>query len=300
MLEGPLSISMELRSLPETDNRIILWRNTIQLFHRYKKNKFNGPFFDAGYTTYRVESPLSEKNTGTELHPDIFACGPNGWLVIELSCNDKSKCHQLDNYRNLDSRSLALYGCEPYDNPPDTISSRLSMNNDGNHCEMIVKETFHLNKDEYIQNDNLREALIQMRGKSLRGLPEIPFSLVPEMKHYEIRRGLIDIVMQLFDGSSEGKTPYQMCEDALERLFPLVTTTAKKSLVEKIKSEMEPLVKKELNGYLIYQDGKYIATDKYKQSPQSRNRIASKLQEWANPSQRRLLDFHAATDVTED
>lgn len=277
--------------MPETDNRIVLWRNTIQLFHSYKKVQFTGPFFTTGYTNYRVESPLSEKSTGTPKQPDIFACGPDGWLAIDLTCDDKSKKGQLDSYKDLDSRSLSTYGCRAYAIPPDTMSSRLTFGNDGNHCEMVVMNSFDLKKEGFIQNVPLRNALVGMKGKNLKKLPEIPFSLVPEMKHFEIRRGLIDIVMQLFDTKSEGKTPYQMCEEGLERIFALVTATSRQSLIDKIKSEMDVLVKKDLAGYLVLKEGKYCATEKFKQYPKTRQTVASKLQEWANPTQRTIADF---------
>ena len=180
-----------LRCLPETDGRIILWRNTIQLFHVYKKANFTGPFFASGYTNYRVESPLSEKRTGNPKTPDIFACGPDGWLIIEITVNDKSKQGQLDSYRELDARSLSVYGCQMYAIAPDTMSSRSVFNNDGDHCEMVVVDSFDLKKEHFIQNDSLRDALIRMKGHDMSELPEIPFSLVPEMKHFEIRRGIL-------------------------------------------------------------------------------------------------------------
>jgi len=286
---------MELRCLPEIDNRIVLWRNTIQLFHTYKKVNFTGPFYATGYTNYRIESPLSENTSGKSRVPDIFACGPGGWLVIDLTCNNESKKEQLDSYKNLDSRSLSTYGCDSYSTPPDTMSSRLIFNNDGNHCEMMVKDSFDLKKEQFIQNAPLRDALIGLRGKNMKNLPDIPFSLVPEMKHYEIRRGLIDIVMQIFNAESEGKTPYQMCEEGLERLFELVTASSRQSLIDKIKHEMEGLITNELAGYLKFKNDKYHATEKFKQSPKTRQAVASKLENWANPSKRTLADFDTRT-----
>jgi hypothetical protein len=269
----------------------VLWRNTIQLFHTYKKVQFTGPFFTTGYTNYRVESPLSERGTGKERKPDIFACGPNGWIVVELTCNTESKKGQLDADKNLDPRSLSGYGCPSYTSAPETMSSRLAFNNDGDHCEMVVMNSFDFKNERFIRDDLLRDALIGMKGQNMKKLPEIPFSLVPEMKHYEIRRGLIDIVMQLFESKSEGKTPYQMCEEGLERLFELVTPTSRQSLIDKIKQEMDVLVKKDLAGYLVLNEGKYCATEKFKQYPKSRLAVALKLQEWANPTQRTMADF---------
>ena len=283
---------MELKSLPNTDNRIELWRNTIQLFHSYKKINFNGPFFATGYTNYRIESPLSEKDTGNPKTPDIFACGPKGWLILELSCSDESKKGQLDSYKNLDPRSLSTYGCHAYDAPPDTICSRPDFNNDGDHCEIVVKDSFNVKKDQFIAENSLRDALINMKGKDLKRLPEIPFSLVPEMKHYEIRRGIVDIILQLFDGRSDGKTAFQMCEKGLERIFELIPASSKKSLTDKITNEMETLLEKELTGYLELREGKYYATDKFKQYPKSRMYVALKLKEWADSSQKTFQDFN--------
>ena len=285
------SFSTGLRCLAETDNRIVLWRNTIQLFHKQIRVNFTGPFFASGYTNYRVESPLSERDTGKQRTPDIFACGPNGWLVIELTCNDESKKGQLDADKNLDSRSLSQYGCTAYAAVPDTMSSRLTSNNDAGHCQIVIKDTFDVKQEQFIQDASLCTALTAMRGQSMKRLPEIPFSLVPEMKHFEIRRGLIDIVLQLFDAKSPGKTPMQICEDGLERLFEVTTANARQALIDKIKPEMDVLMRSELAGYLEFKDGKYRATEKFKEYPKTRQAIAAKLQEWANPTQRTIADF---------
>lgn len=283
---------MELRCLPETDNRIALWRNTLQLFHNYKKVQFTGPFFAADYRDYRVESSLSNKLTGQPQFPDIFACGPNGWAVIDLTLSNHSKKDQLDSYKDLDPRDLSIYGYPTYPTPPDTMSSRLVFNSDdGDHCEMVVLNLFDIRKEHFIQDLSLRQALLDMKGKDLSKLPEIPVSLVPEMKNFEIRRGIIDIVMQLFDGKSEGKTSYQICEEGLERIFPLIPPRAKQSLVDGIDYVMDILVRNDLAGYLEHKDGKYRATEKFKQYAKSRQFVAMKLKEWAHPTQRTIADF---------
>jgi len=223
--------------------------------------------------------------------PDIFACGPNGWVVLELTNNNESKKGQLDGNKNLDSRSLSHYGCTAYSSPPETISSRLIENEDAGHCQIIVYNTFNLKNEKFINDGILREAFVTTKGVDLKRLPEIPFSLVPEMKNYEIRCGLIDIVMQLFDEKSEGKTAYQMCEEGLERLFGLVPQTARQSLIDKIKQEMEVLKDKDLAGYIEFKDGKYRSTSKLKPYPGSRQVIALKLKSWADRSQRTLHEF---------
>jgi len=283
---------MGLKCLPDPDQRIILWRNTLQLFHAYKNQGFIGPFFSSDYGNYRVESPLSERETLKRRIPDIFACGPSGWLIIELTCDDESKKGQLDADKNLDPRSLSGYGRKAYSSSPDTISSRLIENNDQGHCQMVVYSSFILKNEEFINNINLRNALIETKGKDLTKLPEIPFSLVPEMKNFEIRRGLVDIVMQIFYEKSEGKTPSEMCEEGLERLFDLVSPSARQSLVDKIQQEMDVLIRTDLAGYIEYKDGKYRSTSKLKPYPLSRQVITQKLQSWANPTQRTIPDYN--------
>ncbi len=109
----------EWKYLPEQDYRIALWRNTIQLFHEYKRSNFIGPFKAAGF-----------------------------------------------NYVD-----------------------------DGSFCQIFVKDFFNLKNEEQIENQHLKTELIKAKemGLDLRKLPEIPITLLPEMKNQqEIRRGLID------------------------------------------------------------------------------------------------------------
>jgi hypothetical protein len=287
-------ILMGLRCLPDNDNRIVLWRNTIKLFHKQIKVNYTGPFFAAGYKNYRIESPLSERDSGKERSPDIFSYGPNGWLVIELTCDDgESQRKQLDDDKNLDPRDLSSqYGWPVFATAPDTVSSRLLFNDDGDHCQIVVKDIFDIKKEQNIQDNLLRTELTAMRGRDLTKLPEIPFSLVPEMKHYEIRRGLVDIVIQIFDPKSQGKTPNQICEDALDQLFKNTTSKSREKLIRKINTEMEVLIRSELAGYLEFKDGKYRVTEKFKEYPKTRQVIALKLQTWARATkQRTWADF---------
>jgi hypothetical protein len=285
---------MGLRCLPDSDNRIVLWRNTIKLFHKQVKVNYTGPFFAAGYTNYRIESPLSEHGSGKERSPDIFAYSPNGWLVVELTCDEgESQKKQLDDDKKLDPRDLSSqYGWPVFAKAPDTISSRLIFNDDGDHCQIAVNDTLNIKKEHHLQDNLLRTELTAMRGRDLTKLPEIPFSLVPEMKHYEIRRGLIDIVIQIFDPKSQGKTPSEMCEDALDQLFKITTIKSREKLIKKINTEMEVLMVSELAGYLELKEGKYRVTEKFKEYPKTRQVIALKLQVWARETkQRTMADF---------
>ncbi len=185
----------EWKYLPETDYRINLWRNTIQLFHEIRRPHFVGPFKAAGLN-YVVDRPFLTTQ-GNEQRPDIVASGEGGWLILELTANLKSKKIQFDKYRMIDPRYLSSYGLYPHENKPDIMSSRLTHIDDGSYCQILVKDFLVLKNEEYLDNQYLKDELIKAKGIDLRKLPEIPITLVPEMVkyHLEIRRGLILITI---------------------------------------------------------------------------------------------------------
>lgn len=228
----------EWKYLPEPDYRIALWRNTIQLFHEYKRPKFIGPFKAAGFN-YVVDRPFLTKE-GDERRPDIVASGETGWLILELTANLHSKQLQLNKYGMIDPRYLASYGLFPHENKPDIISSRQTCIDDGSYCQILVKDFLVLKNEEHLDNQRLKDELIKAKGIDLRKLPEIPITLVPEMVkyHLEIRRGLIEIIMQLFAPNSIGKTPVQIVDEGLDKLSDKIGVTEKHNLIDRVKSEI--------------------------------------------------------------
>lgn len=275
--------------MPEPDSRIILWRNTIQLFHEYRRPNFVGPFKAAGFN-YVVDRPFLNKQ-GDERSPDIVASGETGWLVLELTLNQHSKELQLDKYGMIDPRYLATYGLFPHENEPDIISSRLDYIDDGSFCQILVQDFLELKNEEQLNNQHLKDELFKAKGTDLRKLPEIPISLVPEMVRYhlEIRRGLIEIIMQLFTPNNTGKTPVQMVDEGLDKLSDKIGVKEKRNLIERVKSEMDILMGNHLSGYIEFKDNIYKSTDKFKLHHKSMEYVASKLKEWASPSPQTTL-----------
>jgi len=274
--------------LPELDDRIVLWRNTIQLFHKYNRPDFVGPFKAIGFS-YVVERPFLTKQ-GEEKKPDIVASGESGWMVLELTTQPGSKEPKLDTYKAIDPRYLSEYEHYIHDNAPDILSSRLSFVDDGPYCQLIVKDILRVEKEGYLNNQDLKAALDRAKGADLSKLPEIPISIVPEMKSKEIRRGLVDIVLQLFEPNSDGKTLIQLVDEGLERLSDRIGVTEKRSLKDKVKSVMEDLIRNHLHEYLEFKEGKYIATERFKQYHKTRGYIASKLRDWAAPTPQMTLE----------
>ena len=282
---------MELRCLPNFNKRIELWRNTIQLFYSYKR--FSMPFAKANLSQFRIEGKLNTIS-GERKNPDIIAWNSKMWLIIDLTFNDHSKAGQLDGYKKIDPRELSIYSTSDYPKkiPPETMSSRLSFNNDGDHCQIVVKDVFDIRKEQFINDTTLRNELIKMKGKSLKKVPTLPITLVPEMEGEEIREGIAGYVMQLFDGNSEGKTSYDLCKKGLDRIFDCTPNDKRDSLTDKIDREMKLLTGKQcLKGFLEYntEDKKYRAVEKYK-NPRSQTRkfIESKVNEWVKTPQQTL------------
>jgi hypothetical protein len=279
--------------LEEDDVRIELWRNTIQLFHQYERPRFVGPFKAAGFNEYRVEPLVLLSKTGRDLNPDIIASGKNDWLVLELSFNKKSKKSILDLYKQIDSRDLGQYGLPVHDNEPEIVVSRFDdFIPDGPYCKTTVKDTLKVKDEIYINNSFSRDELKIASGIDLGKLPEIPITLLSEMKPQEIRRGLIELVMQIFDPDSDGKTPVELVEDGLERLSDKISITAKSELIKNVTNEMELLIGKFLPEYLIIDEetSKYKATEKAKQHHRTRMHIATKLREWGGIGPQKTLN----------
>ena len=290
MQEELIFIMMGWKYLCETDDRIVLWRNTIQLFHELKKINFVGPFKAAGFS-YVVDRPFLTQQ-GEERKPDIVASGEMGWIVLELTTNQHSKRHQLEKYKTIDSRYLSTYGLFRHDNNPDIMSSRLSYVDDGSACLILVKDFFDIYNEESLDNQQLKSELIKAKeiNLDLRRLPNIPVTLVPEMKNEgEIRRGLIDIIMQIFEPNSDGKTAIQLVDEGLERLATKVGVTEKRSLMVKVNREMDVLIQIHLSGYLEFKENTYKATEKFKQHHKTMGYIALKLKEWAGPTSQKTL-----------
>ncbi len=269
-----------LKYLPEPDYRVVLWRNTIQLFYEYKRADFIGPFKAAGLS-YKVEPLFLSSEQGDNLEPDIVASGDTGWLVLELTTQPNSKEPKLDAYKSIDSRDLGQYGLSIHNGEPDILISRLSFVDDGPYCQIVVKEALKVEKEDYLHNQRLKNELIKSKGMDLKKLPEIPITLLPEMKSQEIRRGLIEIIMQLFDPNSDGKTLVQLVDNGLERLFDKIRPTARSKLIDKVENEMDILIKNHLSEYLELKEGKYRSTEKFKQHHRTMEVIAFRLSEWA-------------------
>lgn len=286
---------MELKSLYNPNDRIVLWRNTIQLFHESKKTGFVGPFKRAGYK-YAIEKDCVSCAENEYPKPDIIASSRDGVVVIELTNNnDKSKKYVLGRYESISSQHLHNHGLKSHPNKqPDVLSSRLQYLDDGNYCQLIVQKNLEVKKIEYITDKKLSVYLRESEGVDLSKVPSIPVTIVPEMHTHEteLRRGLVEIIMQIFSPNCKGKTAHEMVEEGMERLYDKVDSVIVTQLDKKVSQEMDELVKNQLKDYLIKNDAKYVASDKFKPHFKTLESISQILKNWAGiNSQSTLSDF---------
>jgi hypothetical protein len=280
--------------LSEPLPRLILWRNTIQLFHQYRRPSFIGPFKEIDFQ-YHIEPYLLTTEGGEEKEPDIIASGESGWLVLELTNNPSSKKPKLDSYKLLDPRNLTIYGLRSHERSciPDIICSRLTSVDDGDYCQILVKDILSINKEENLLNFQLKNAMLKAKDADLTKLPEIPISLIPEMNKSpkEIRRGLIDIVMQLFEPNSLGKNIADIVDEGLERLSDKVGLREKHALQSSVKRELDILIENYLKEYLEYSGNIFRSTEKWRQHTKTMEFISIKISAWVQDKNTQIEDW---------
>lgn len=287
--------------MPRLPSRIQLWRNTVQLFHRYRALGFVGPFLEAGYRDYSVE-PYLEDDDGGEKRPDILAVDTSRkrWVEIELTLRAESKQAKLQRYQSINPGFLSNYGYQGIEAKPDVLSSRLSPYDDGPYCQLIVESNLKILRKEHLDDDLLKGKLESAEGSDMRRLPEIPITIVPESKSSEIRRGLVDQVLQLFDPNSKGKRPDDFVKEGLERLYPRVGLKKRNELTENVRKELDDLVKNYLSDNLRVVDGAYTVVEGYKPHHKTTESIAKSVKRWvdAKSLSTSLDQFHQKPEGT--
>jgi hypothetical protein len=221
--------------------------------------------------------------SGESQNPDITASGPNGWAVLELTLSPKSKEEDLARYKKIDARYLSNFPLAPHPGLAcDTFSCRLGHVEDGANCQLIVQNKLEVYKPEFVRDESLRSALVGAQGSSLRQLPEIPITLLPEMEGEELRPGLAPGVFQIF-GMENGKSPTELAHDGLDRFVGKFSTGSVAGLVKKVKAQVDLLIKDFLPpGFLEWRDSRYFAGERWKDLPSVKSLVKGKIEEWAH------------------
>jgi hypothetical protein len=253
-----------------------------------------GPFKKAGLTKFVVDRSFMTINS-SPVKPDIVGSGESGWVAIEMTLWSESKESQLSSYASLDPRDLGKNGLFSRTDAPDVISSRLEPITDGPYCQLILKDRLQFSNESCIKNQALKEALLSANNIDLRKLPNIPITLVPEMasKGKEIRRGISDIVMQLFDTNCDGKTVKEIVNQGLERIVDLISIPDRMGLESQVRVQINILIKDQLSEYLEFdaEHDIFRAIEQKELRTNTKGLIAQKMTEWAIPPQTEISDF---------
>lgn len=224
-----------------------LWRRTLFLFDDISHNGWIGPFAKANYRRQQGKGPpyIVERQVldfeGNNYSPDIISSSGSCWAIIELTANDDSKGMKLHRYLRINPRNLTNYGMTVPESEPNVMSSRLRPSTDHGFPQLIVGSEFSVIEIDGIKDDILKRCLKETIGADLVRIPQIPITLLPELKGPELRAGLLPIVMQLFDPNHPSYSVVEMVDMGLERLADAVPISSKISLRDKVRREMESL-----------------------------------------------------------
>lgn len=264
--------------------RLTLYKRAIHLFNAYKKTKmkipFRGPFRTAGLRQYRL-SPNILNSEMISYTPDIVASNNVFWIAFELTSNPDSKESKLEKYAHLDYHQLTSHGLKAPPVNPIVLVGRVDMTDDGPYCQIILSDKLDARKIDCLKNQLLEKAIQEARGADMTALPELPFTLLPEMKPYEIRVGLAEQVIQLFDPQGKGKTVANFVKAGLERIEDKVPPQNIEQQARKVETQLNELTRGQLRDYIEKKDGVYRAKRSILDNPKSRLIAVNRIKEWA-------------------
>jgi hypothetical protein len=285
--------------LREVDDRIRLWRNTVALFYELKTIGLKGPFKSAGYKIGIIE-PVADP-TGAGGVPDIVCSSGSKWAIIEVTLNDKPKKCQLDSYRDMNPRLFQQWLGDTITGKPNVICSRLENDvDDDGYCQIFVRDRFDSKNTEKLSDTELAEYLRKFNGTDISRSPDIQIQLIPEMasKSYELRRGLVNLVLKLAEPGCRGRTADQIVTSGLERIAENVSETSKGKLVKSVKQQLVQLVEGKMKDYMEYDDSSPNIVFRFKEgvnieNKNTRSKIVRLLKEWVGErkGQTELSDY---------
>ena len=268
-------------SLPSEDPKLRLWRDTLHLFHKYERPPFAGPFNSLGYRFKLCRTLLTD--SGGRRIPDIVCSNDRGWAVLELTTDPAPQTEQLRSYESLDPRHISAYGLQTHDSRPEVISCRAAVVGDGPYCELVLGDQLDVRKAERIVEDGLRDALTASQGTRLDRLPSATFTLHPESRGRDIRRGIQAHVLRAFAPGGSGITIMQIVEESLDGLSESVSPDTKAQLSDGVREVLRVLIQNHLSDYLeLTSEDLLRPSPGFKPNPRSFGVIERKVRDWAH------------------
>lgn len=277
------------------ERRIVLWRRAIFQFRRFSDKE--GAFHKAGLTDFRIEQNIVGL---ADSKPDIIGWrkgsgghGEDYPLAMELTLNDeRSKLGQIERYRALKPEQLAPIGISSSGGPEVVLGTLSGYPFDEELCVMILSDTMTCTGTQHIGDVRLREALEGSDGMDLVHIPEIHFTIVPESKFMELRRGMAGRLIAKFGPNAEGFTAEDLTLECLDFIARHIAEKSLEQLIRDVERQLDQLVDKQLRDYLRKDGGRYVLTErgeKVHTSAQSKDKVIRQISAWMN--ERKLEDF---------
>ena len=274
-----------MRSLSE-ERRIVLWRRALFLFRKFKDSE--GPFHRAGFEHFRIEQKIVGLG---ENKPDIIGWrtgsgdGDDRALILELTLNDKaSKSKQLERYISLGPNQLNPLGISASEPPDVALGIPMQSEMDMEYCHVVLGESLSAEGVENIRDEPLKKALSDSEGLDLVRIPATHFSVVPESKFMEIRRGIAPIILQRFAPSAGTFTAEEVTDLALDFLGEHMDSKVRDKMVADVRTQIENLVKRYLGDYIeAGKDGTFKLTEKgdaVHANPRSMEKVNRQVNAW--------------------
>lgn len=268
------------------ERRIVLWRRALFLFRKFTDSE--GPFHKAGFEHFRIEQKIVGLG---ENKPDIIGWrtgsgdGGDRALILELTLNDKaSKSKQLERYRSLGPNQLNPLGISASEPPDVALGIPMQSEMDKEYCHIVLGESLSAEGVGNLRDEPLRKALSDSEGLDLVRIPATHFSVVPESKFMEIRRGIAPIILQRFAPSAGPFTAEEVADLALDFLGEHMDSKVRDKVVVDVRTQIENLANAYLKDYIeVEKGGTFKLTEKGKavhSSPGSMEKVNRQVNAW--------------------
>ncbi len=272
-------------SLPAQITKLGLWRFALRLFHRSSVPvEWEGPFHKAGFSDYRIEERVYDRHS-KPITPDISSVSLRAFAVVELTTGSESKSTKIARYATVNLSSLANIGLVlPAGNPQAIpIVVRVHEGVPDNCTQVIYGETIKLRDVELITDSSLRDALRHLDGQPRVYAGQIDMAFCSESSLEEIRNGLLDQIKSILITPGKRLSPHDMVMEGLGIASSHISSRAKESLVEKVRTSMDVLARGprgRLTKYLQYTDGEYSSRLSKRPQGKTLEAIEERLDDW--------------------
>ncbi|KUE74223.1 hypothetical protein AUQ37_05380 [Candidatus Methanomethylophilus sp. 1R26] len=227
-----------------------LWQRTLYLFGKYQN--FEGPFYKAGYSEYKICQRIMRKK---EIYcaPDIIAhTDDKKWLVMELTTDPNAdKISQVKKYENITSDDVGHLAMNVDGKQSIIVSSYHEL--DVTCAQIVVSDNLLTKNTDSITDRKLAENLDSAKGIDLTKTPSSSFLILPESSQFEIRTSLLVSIQQMLMEKGSHKSVESLIEEGLDFISGSVSAVEKKSLASNVRIALKDLGK-ELREYVSFEN----------------------------------------------